>query len=313
MNHPMPQIHLNSHPTPVSRLVYGCMRIGGTREPTPIDDQQRKIAYQAIETALEAGYTCFDHADFYRRNKSELVFGDFLREHPGLRDQLFIQSKCGMRGDYFDASGEHLRNSVEGSLRRLGIERLDMLLLHRPDALIEPEEVAQAIDDLVQAGKLRHFGVSNHTVQQMELLRRTLRQPIVANQMEFSLAQPALVMEGLEANLPQPGSGALATGILDYCRLHDIRVQAWSPLGGGKLLTEGHPALARIRAFALEWGVPEEAIVMAWILRHPAGIQPVVGSCTPERIRAAAKGCDITISRPHWYELLTAAIGRRLP
>ena len=125
MTHPMLQIHLNSHPTLVSHLVYGCMRIGGTREPTPIDDAQRRVAYGAIEAALEAGYTCFDHADFYRRHKSELVFGDFLREHPGVRERIFIQSKCGMRGDFFDASAEHLRNSVEGSLRRLGIERLE--------------------------------------------------------------------------------------------------------------------------------------------------------------------------------------------
>ncbi len=313
MTHPMLQIHLNSHPTLVSHLVYGCMRIGGTREPTPIDDAQRRVAYGAIEAALEAGYTCFDHADFYRRHKSELVFGDFLREHPGVRERIFIQSKCGMRGDFFDASAEHLRNSVEGSLRRMGIERLDMLLLHRPDALIEPEEVAQAVDELVRAGKLLHFGVSNHTVPQMELLRRTLDHPIVANQLEFSLAQPALVMEGLEANLVQSGPTALATGILDYCRLHDIRVQAWSPFGGGKLLEEGHPARERIRSMAATWGVPEEAVVTAWILRHPAGIQPVVGSCTPERIHAAARGCDIALTRAQWYELLTAAIGRRLP
>jgi predicted oxidoreductase len=304
---------LGSAAFPCSALVYGCMRIGGTREPTPIDDRQRAIAYQAIAAALEAGYTCFDHADFYRRSKSELVFGEYLRDHPGVRERIFIQSKCGMRGSYFDASADHLIASVEGSLRRLGIDRLDMLLLHRPDALVEPDEVARAIDHLVASGKLAHVGVSNHGVQQMALLRRHLRQPILANQIEFSLAHPHLVTEGLEVNLGRSAPSALAAGVLDYCRLHGIRVQAWSPFGGGRLWEPGSPALARIQALAETWGTSPEAVAIGWILRHPAGIQPIIGSCTPERIRAAAAGCAVRFDRQTWYELLTAAVGRPLP
>jgi predicted oxidoreductase len=316
---PLPRTDLH-----VSRLAYGCMKLGGSWDHAPISAETERLANAAVDAALECGITFFDHADIYTCGKSETVFGRLLAGRPGLRDQIVLQSKVGIRfandaygsGEphRFDFSREHILRSTEAILARLGCERLDLLLLHRPDPLVEPEEVAAAFDALHAAGKVRHFGVSNHTPAQIGLLARHVRQALVVNQLEFSLAQPALVVEGILANRPEgPQESALAAGLLDHHRAHDISVQAWSPFGHGKLLASEHPAAALLARLAQEKSVAPEAIALAWILRHPAGIQPIIGSTRADRIRAAAAATTISLSREEWYSLLAAARGRKMP
>lgn len=306
-------------PLVTSRIAYGCMKLGGSwNAAEPITAEQRSAAFAAIEAALETGCTLFDHADIYCAGKSETIFGEFLRAHRGLRERIVLQSKCGIRAGRYDFSREHILASVDGILSRLGVERIDILLLHRPDPLVEPEEVAAAFDALQASGKVAHFGVSNHGPMQIELLRRHLRQPLVVNQLELSLAQAALISEGIHVNQARGLPTALATGVLDYCRLHDIRVQAWAPVGGGRLLTPPTdapvPEVTRlIHELSTARGVSGEAILLAWLLRHPAGIQPVVGSLRPERIRASAEAERVKLSREEWYALFTATQGKRVP
>jgi predicted oxidoreductase len=317
----------------VSRLAYGCMKIGGSWDHNPAGAETQQRAQAVVEAALDSGINFFDHADIYTCGKSETVFGHILKATPGLRDRIVLQSKVGIRfgGDAYlsgepsryDFSAAHIVRSVEAILRRLQTSHLDLLLLHRPDPLVEPAEVAQAFDELQASGKVRHFGVSNHTPAQIELLKQQLRQPLVINQLEFSLAQPALVSEGIHAN--QAGAGAnaaLATGILDYCRLNKIFVQAWSPVGGGKLLrpaseaaeaTPPHPAATLVASLAAAKKTTREAILLAWILRHPAGIQPIIGSTQADRVRAGALADDVSLSREEWYSLLAAASGKKVP
>lgn len=312
---------------PASRIAYGCMHLSRAWDATPVTADERRNAQRLVETALVHGITLFDHADIYARGKSEQIFGDVLRASPGLRARMVLQSKCGIRfaddppgtPQRYDFSHDHLVASVDGSLARLGVGYLDVLLLHRPDALVEPEEVARAFDALYASGKVRHFGVSNHTSGQIELLRRHVRQPLVANQVEISLLHQPLIDEGVVANTTGHAY-ASAAGTLDYCRLHDIRVQAWSPLAGGKLATTSEFADPVVRAtstllrqLAEEKGVTPEAIQLAWLLRHPAGIQPIVGTTDPARLAACCAADDVTLSREEWYALFTAARGGRVP
>jgi predicted oxidoreductase len=312
---------------PVSRLAYGCMQLSRAWDATPVTADERRLTQRLVETALAGGITLFDHADIYARGKSEQVFGDVLRASPGLRERMVLQSKCGIRfaddppgtpGRY-DFSQAHIVASAEGSLSRLGVGHLDVLLLHRPDALVEPDEVAKAFDTLHTAGKVRHFGVSNHTAGQIALLRRHVRQPLVANQVEVSLLHHHLIDDGVVANTTGHAY-ASAAGTLDYCRLHDLRMQAWSPLAGGKLATTSEFADPVIRAtsallhqLAEEKGVTPEAIQLAWLLRHPAGIQPIVGTTDPVRLAACCAADGVTLSREEWYALFTAARGTRVP
>ena len=315
----------------VSRLAYGCMKMGGSWDHTPASADIQQRAQAVVAAALDAGINFFDHADIYTCGKSETVFGSILKTTPGLRDRIVLQSKVGIRfaGDAYlsgepsryDFSAAHIVRSTEAILQRLQCSHLDLLLLHRPDPLVEPAEVAQAFDALHSTGKVRYFGVSNHTPAQIELLRQQLRQPLVINQLEFSLAQPALVAEGVLANQPATSS-AHATGILDYCRLNHIFVQAWSPVGGGKFLRTAaeatvanplHPAAALVAALATAKNTTPEAILLAWILRHPAGIQPIIGSTQAERVRASVRADELTLTREEWYTLLAAAVGKKVP
>lgn len=308
----------------VSRIAYGCMKIGGTWDHAPISAEIEKNARDTVAAALDCGINFFDHADIYTCGKSEELFGRILKSTPGLRDRIVLQSKVGIRfandaylsGEpaRYDFSHDHIIRSTEAILSRLGVSHLDILLLHRPDPLAEPAEVARAFDALQRSGKVRHFGVSNHTPGQIELLRHHVRQPLVVNQLEFSLAQPALVVEGFMAN--RAGSMAeanLASGTLDYCRRHEIFVQPWSPVGGGKLLKSEHPAAKFVAELASAKGVSAEAILLAWILRHPAGMQPIVGTTRADRVRASAQADSVTLSREEWYSLLAAARGQKVP
>ncbi|MFA7343157.1 MAG: aldo/keto reductase [Terrimicrobiaceae bacterium] len=310
-----------------SQLVYGCAGLGGKWDGSPLAAETAGDALRVIRAALDCGFTFFDHADIYCLGKSEEAFGAILRDQPSLRDRIVLQSKCGVRfaGDpvpgapgRYDFSRSHIVHSVEGSLGRLKTDRLDILLLHRPDALVEPDEVAEAFDDLHASGKVRHFGVSNHSLHQVELLRKFLRQPIVVHQIEFSLLHTLLLDTGVSVNQDKPRFSRPGEGLLDYCRLHEISVQAWTPLAKGRLsgrpLEPGEePRVARAAALvgelAREKGVSREAIVLAWILRHPARIQPVVGTMDEARIRACAGACDVSLTREEWYALFVAARG----
>ncbi len=305
----------------VSRVAYGCLPLGDGGGGASAGEAVAK-AKAALEAALEGGINFFDHADIYRRGSSEIVFGRAIAELGVRREDIFIQSKCGIRvadgaaPHRFDFSYEHIVSSAEQSLRRLGTDHLDVYLLHRPDALAEPEEVARAFDVLFTSGKVKHFGVSNHTAAQMKLLARALTRPLVTNQLELSLAHTELIDAGIAANQGRPSTGV--DGLLDYCRLHGVTVQAWSPLGRGRALggeaDDRARGLARVvQRLAAEKGVAPEAIPIAWLLRHPAGLQPVLGSAKPDRIRGAARADDVELSREEWYELYGAARGERLP
>lgn len=294
-------------------LAYGCMNLAGVGR-----DQARR----AVMAARELGINLFDHADIYGGGESEAFFGDVLATSPGLRHEIILQSKCGIRladtptpgtPKRYDLSYVHLVTSVEGSLRRLKTDYLDILLLHRPDPLAEPEEVARAFDHLQASGKVRHFGVSNHAGFQVDLLRRYLRRPLVVNQLELSLAHAYLIEEGLEVNrAPAIAPGA---GTLDHCRSHGLLVQAWAPLAGGRYsATDARaPVSACLEQLAAEHRTSPEAILLAWLLRHPAGIQPLIGSTRPERIRACGQALDLTLSREAWYALLEAERGEPVP
>lgn len=311
----------------VSRIGYGCMHLSRAWDDTPLTAEERSRTHAMIDTALAQGVNLFDHADIYARGKAERLFGEVLRQHPSLRGQMVLQSKCGIRlaGDpepsapqRYDFSHSHIVASVETSLQRLGTDYLDILLLHRPDPLGQPEEVAQAFNALHQAGKVRHFGVSNHTGTQIALLQRHADQPLIVNQVELSLLHHYLIDEGITAN--QAGTSSSATGTLDYCRQHDILVQAWSPLASGRLAAPLESMDEKLRAtaelalqLAQTHGVQMEAILLAWLLRHPAGIQPIVGTTHPERLIASRAGDAIELSREQWYALFAAARGHRVP
>ncbi|SKC81833.1 aldo/keto reductase [Krasilnikoviella flava] len=299
----------------VPNVVLGLMRIQQMD-----DDAVREL----VRTARDAGIDFVDHADVYGEDLHgcERRFAEAMRLTPSEREQLTIQSKAGIvrEGPYFDFSYEHLVESVEGSLTALGTDHLDVLLLHRPDALVEPDEVARAFDHLESSGKVRAFGVSNHTPGQIELLKRSVRQPIVANQLQLSITHAPIVAQGVAANMAGEDQSLTLDGggILDYCRLHDITVQAWSPFQAGFftgvfLGSDDYPALnAVIDRLAAKYDVPPIAVAVAWITRHPAGMQVVLGTTTPERVAGAAQGSDLPLTRAEWYELFRAA-GYRVP
>ncbi|MBD8080691.1 aldo/keto reductase [Cellulosimicrobium arenosum] len=293
----------------VPNVVLGLMRI---QDKT--DDEVRTL----VRTARDAGITFLDHADVYGKDLHgcERRWAEATRLSPAERDEWVIQSKAGIvpSGPYFDYSYDHLVESVDGSLDALGTDHLDILLLHRPDALVEPEEVARAFSDLHAAGKVRAFGVSNHTPGQIELLRRYVEQPIVANQLQLSITHSPLVAQGVASNMQGlDQSVSRDNGTLDYCRLHDITVQAWSPFQAGFftgvfLGSDDYPELnAVIDRLAAQYDVPPIAIATAWITRHPAQMQVVLGTTNPERVAGAAQGSDVPLTRAEWYELFRAA------
>lgn len=295
----------------VPNVVLGLMRI---QEKT--DDEVREL----VKTARDAGISFFDHADIYGSSLHgcEKRFAEAMQLTSSEREQIVLQTKTGIArdesGTYFDFSYEHITESVDASLAALGTDYIDILLLHRPDALVEPDEVARAFDDLSASGKVRSFGVSNHTPGQIELLRRSVSQPIVANQLQLSVTHAPLVAQGVAANmLAQDQSISRDSGTLDYCRLNDITVQAWSPFQAGFftgvfLGSPEYPELnAVIDRLAAKYDVPAIAIATAWITRHPAQMQVVLGTTSPERVAGAALGSDVPLTRAEWYELFRTA------
>ena len=295
-----------------SPLLYGCMTWGGLDRPA---------AEAALDAALDAGVTLFDHADIYSGGRSESLFGEILADRPGLRDQVGLQSKCGIRfaddrgaPKRYDLSREHITASAEGSLRRLQTEHLDLLLLHRPDPLMEPAEIARAFDALHQSGKVGAFGVSNFSTAQVDRLAAALDHPLVVNQIQLSLGHVAPVEAGVTVNMAALTGGA--GGLLDGLAARGVGVQAWAPLAGGALTKANpspeHAALADVVGeVAQARGVARLAVVVAWVAR--LGVRPVVGTTNPERIAACTQGAALELAREDWYRLYEAARGHDVP
>lgn len=292
-------------------VISGCMRFS---------DFDRDGMNRYIHSAMELGINFFDHADIYGGGRSEEVFGEAMKGDGTLkRDEMILQSKCGIRpGVCYDLSKDYIINSVDGILCRLNTEYLDILLLHRPDALVEPWEVAEAFDELEKAGKVRAFGVSNHKPMQIELLKKYVKQPLLFNQMQFSIPVSNMVANGLEVNMNSNGSVDRDGSVLDYCRFNDMTIQAWSPFQmpewkGCFLGSDEYWQLNQeIRVLAEKYQVSDMAIATAWILRHPAKMQVIAGTTNLDRLKQIATGSQIELTREEWYKLYMAA-GHPLP
>lgn len=291
----------------VPTVAVGCMRIS---------DMKEKEVSAFVDTALSKGANFFDHADIYGGGKSEEVFGKAIAALN--REDLIIQTKCGIRKGMFDFSYEHIVSSVEGSLKRLKTDYIDVLLLHRPDALMEPEEVARAFDELRSSGKVRHFGVSNQNPGQMQLLQAYLDMPICTNQLQFSIMHTPMIQSGINVNMYNDSATNRDGGVLDYCRLNKITIQPWSPMQYG--FFEGcfvdnrkFPKLNKtLESIGKEYGVSKTTVAFAWILRHPAKMQPVTGTTNLTRLTDCIKASEISLTREQWYEIYRAA-GNILP
>lgn len=305
----MKKIKLGTSNLEVGEISLGCMRMSAL---------SKKDARNVIENALELGVDFFDHADIYGGGKSEELFSDAIEMNPLIREKMIIQSKCGIRKGFFDFSKEHILSSVEGSLKRLNTDYLDTLLLHRPDALMEPEEIAEAFTKLKESGKVRYFGVSNQNPMQIELLKKYLKEDLIINQMQLSIMHTPMIDAGLNVNMQHDKSIDHDNSSLEYARLNDMTIQAWSPFQYG--MFEGvfvgndkFPELnAKMQELAEKKGVTDSAIAIAWILRHPAKIQPVVGTMNPQRLIDIEKASHITLTKAEWYDLYKAA-GNKLP
>jgi predicted oxidoreductase len=307
----MKQIPIRKVEKNTPAIIAGCMRFA---------DKSVEEVNTFIHGALELGIDYFDHADIYGNGKCEELFGQAMKNDSSIdREKLCIQSKCGVRlGIDFDLSKEHILNSVDGILDRLQTEYLDVLLLHRPDALFEPEEIAEALDKLESSGKVKTFGVSNFKPMQIELLKKCVKQELVINQLQFSLPVSNMIAGSMEMNMESPGSIDHDGNVLDYCRLHDMTIQAWSPFQmpawqGVFLGNDRYADLNReIDILAEKYNVTPTAIASAWILRHPAKMQIVSGSTSLARMKEIASACDIELTREEWYKLYLSA-GHLLP
>ncbi|SHN22678.1 aldo/keto reductase [Gracilibacillus kekensis] len=305
----MNKLELGKSGLQVSEISLGCMRM---------DQLSKQDANRVIENALELEIDMFDHADIYGGGKSEEIFADAINMNPSIREKMVIQTKCGIRDGFFDFSKEHILSSVEGSLRRLNTDYIDILLLHRPDTLVEPEEVAEAFDELKRSGKVRHFGVSNHNPTQIDLLKKNVDQELVANQLQLSMMFTPMIDAGLNVNMEHDPAIVRDGGILDYSRLHDMTIQPWSPFQHGFfdgvfVDNEQFPILnEKLQEYADAKGVTKTTIAIAWILRHPARMQPIVGTMNPGRLQEIAKASDVKLTREEWYDLYRVA-GNKLP
>jgi predicted oxidoreductase len=296
----------------VSEVVLGLMRIS---EMTV--DQVEEL----IESALAVGINAFDIADCYGHGKCEQILGEVLKRRPDLREKMWIQSKCGIRMEeftYFDFSKEHILEAVDGILERLNVDYIDSLLLHRPDALMEPAEIAEAFDLLKAQGKVIDFGVSNQNPMMMALIQKDVNQPLVANQLQLSAAFTPSFDAGFHVNMKQEAGIVRDSSIFEYCRLNDVVIQAWSVLqfdyfGGVFLGSEKYPELNHVlNRLAEKYHVSPSAIAIAWVLRYPAKMQAVIGTTKKARVAEAAKAAEIQLTRKEWYEIYLAA-GNDLP
>ncbi|MEM8984027.1 MAG: aldo/keto reductase [Pseudomonadota bacterium] len=286
----------------VNRLVYGCMRIAGDGSPAAT-----ARGFSALDAAYELGIRRYDLADIYGAGHAERLFGQWLRQHPSRRDRIVVTTKCGVRlatdasPQHYDLSPQHITASLEGSLSRLGLDRVDFLLLHRPDYLAEPSAINRCFEALAVAERFASIGLSNFNAARTRLLHAELSMPIACNQIEFSLANP----------------NAMSNGTLDTCRELGIAIEAWSPLGGAIQAANDPPAFESLRqalsSLADDYGVSSPDLALAWVLRHPARIAPVIGTLTPTRIETAVAATHLTLERADWYRLLEARRGRPVP
>ena len=314
----MQTVQLGGSPLSASRLAYGCWRIAGSWSANEVTADSRAAGRRAVIAAYENGYTLFDHADIYCEGEAEKIFGDALRQNPEMRGKVIIATKCGIRkpGDggpdapyRYDFSASYIVRSCEGSLRRLGVDRIDIYQLHRPDWLMDPDEVASALIQLQKAGKVREFGVSNFKPSQLTALQRSCPMRLIVNQVEISLANTHVFQDGT----------------LDQCLAEKITPMAWSPLAGGQLgervtrvldsqtVYRIKPIVTALDALAQKRGVPRSVVALAWILKHPSRIVPIIGSTDPDSIRTAVQALDFEMSREEWYTLLAAARADKLP
>lgn len=293
----------------ISEISLGLMRIWNMSDAD---------AANLVHTALDEGINFFDHADVYGGGKSEEKFAEAVSLNANVREKMYLQTKVGIRKGMFDFSRDHILEAVEGSLKRLRTEYLDVVLLHRPDALVEPEEVAEAFTALHDSGKVRHFGVSNQNPMQIELLAKYVQQPLIFNQLQLSITNTGMIDAGINVNMKIDASIDRDGSILDYCRLKGITIQPWSPFlygffEGVFLDNEKFPELNEvINRIAAANGVPNTAIAIAWLLRHPAKMQPIIGTTNPGRVSDSCKASSVTLSRAEWYEIYLAA-GNKLP
>lgn len=302
-------MNLGNSDMDASCIALGCMRMAGLSEVE---------AARLVNTALEEGITLFDHADIYGGGKSEEIFGKVLAENKGIRDRIRLQTKCGICDGYYDLSKEHIIDSVDGSLKRLQTDYVDLLLLHRPDALMDAEEIAEAFYQLEKSGKVKQFGVSNFNGAQIAYLQSVCPQPLLVNQMQLSIAHAGMIRQGMETNTTLEGSAVRDMAVLDYCRENKITIQAWSPLQFGMFEGNfiGHEKYQKLNEIleqlSGELGVSKEAVAIAWLLRHPADFQVLIGTTNIEHLKESCKANKVFLTRQEWYELYRGA-GYTLP
>ena len=308
----MRYITLGQDDKELSEIVFGMMRI---------KDKSVKEVEELVETALSVGINAFDLADIYGRGRCEELLGLVLKNRPDLREKMWIQSKCGIRIEeftYFDFSKDYIIKSVDGILQRLKIDHLDSLLLHRPDALMESDQVAEAFDLLYKQGKVRNFGVSNQNPMMMELLKKDVKQPLAVNQLQLSAAFTPGFESGFHVNMEDSQAAMRDGSIFEYCKLHDVVIQAWSVLQfgyfkGNFVGNEKFQALNQVLdRLAIKYGVTSSTIAISWILRYPAKMQAVVGTTNPKHLREVSQAANFSLTRKEWYEIYLAA-GNNLP
>jgi len=308
----MRYITLGQDDKELSEIVLGMMRI---------EDKSVKEVEELVETALSVGINAFDLADIYGRGRCEELLGLVLKNRPDLREKMWIQSKCGIRIEeftYFDFSKDYIIKSVDGILQRLKIDHLDSLLLHRPDALMESDQVAEAFDLLYKQGKVRNFGVSNQNPMMMELLKKDVKQPLAVNQLQLSAAFTPGFESGFHVNMEDSQAAMRDGSIFEYCKLHDVVIQAWSVLQfgyfkGNFVGNEKFQALNQVLdRLAIKYGVTSSTIAISWILRYPAKMQAVVGTTNPNHLREVSQAANFSLTRKEWYEIYLAA-GNNLP
>lgn len=323
----MTDFPLQAYLPDASRLVCGCMGLGGEWNDQPPTQRDIQLAHSVVDVALDCGINFFDHADIYAMGKAELVFGQVLKDRPELRERIILQSKCGIRFDdpdgpkRYDLSPEWITQSVDHILRRLGADYLDLLLLHRPDPLMEPERIAEAFARMKAEGKVRFFGVSNMQAHQISYLQSFLDEPLVVNQIAISLGQLAWLEEGVLVGDPAGKEVNFTPGTLEYCRQQGMQVQSWGSLAQGQFsgrdISQAVPNIQQtaglVQTLAQKYQTSAEAIVLAWLMRHPAKVQPVIGTTQESRLRACARATEVRFSREDWYRLYVAARGKPLP
>lgn len=289
---------------PASRIAMGCMRLAGAQHSVD----------EIMETAVDRGINFFDHANIYGRGECERIFGEYIKEHPSFRDNIILQTKCAIKPHQsYDFGKDYIIKCVDESLQRLCTDHIDVLVLHRPDVLMEPEEVALAFDCLESAGKVAHFGVSNHNPYQIELLKTAVKQPIITNQMQFSVMEAGMVTAGLNVNMKNDESYMHDAGTLEYSRIKNITIQTWSPFQAGRqkkpfIGNPDYPEInAKLEEMAEKYNSTPTGIATAWILRLPCKMQLISGSMNPTRIREICAGAEIKLEHDDWYQIYLAA------